>query len=392
MVLLSISSAHADSVGHMTAAITEAKPILDLRLRSESVSQDGVAERAEALTLRGRVGVESGKVWSSALLAEGEFLWPWVSRYDSTVNANRRYPIVADPEDHKLNRLQLTNTTLPGTTLVVGRQRIVLDDQRFLANVGWRQHEQTYDALRVTSKLSSALTLDVAWIDQVNRVFGTDSPVGRYHGDSYATNVSYHMPAGTLTAFSYLLDFREAPTESSATHGLRFAGSHSVQDIKLGYSASFAHQTDRGRNPLDYGASYSALELSGAVREFTLTAGVERLEGTGVKGFTTPLATLHKFQGWADKFLTTPPDGVVDQYANLGWTTKRVAPLDSFAALVSIHRFDAQRTSVNYGSEADLQLEGQYGRVRATLKYAGYDSTHFATDTTKYWAQIEFVL
>jgi hypothetical protein len=46
-----------------------------------------------------------------------------------------------------------------------------------------------------------------------------------------------------------------------------------------------------------------------------------------VKGFTTPLATLHKFQGWADKFLTTPVNGLADLYVNAGYTRKGVGPL-----------------------------------------------------------------
>ena len=57
------------------------------------------------------------------------------------------YPVVADPENYDLNRLQLTNSSLPGTVITLGRQRILLDDQRFVGNVGWRQNEQTFDAL-----------------------------------------------------------------------------------------------------------------------------------------------------------------------------------------------------------------------------------------------------
>ena len=45
-------------------------------------------------------------------------------------------------------------------------------------------------------------------------------------------------------------------------------------------------------------------------------AGYEVLEGapTGGLAFVTPLATLHKFQGWADKFLATPASGIEDAY------------------------------------------------------------------------------
>ena len=382
----------AAEVESIARALSEAKPIVEMRLRLESVSQEGIAANAEALTLRGRVGMETGHAWNTALLAEGEFLWPLVSNYDSTVNGKHRYPVIADPENYQINRLQLTNVSIPNTAIVLGRQRIVLDDQRFIANVAWRQNEQTYDALRVTTKPRAPIVIDFAYIEQVNRVFGRDSAVGRYHGDNYAIDVGYELKAGTLTAFTYLLDFKEAPADSTSTFGARFAGASDVRSVRIGYSGSWARQSDRGRNPLSFAEDYYALEVSGSLRALTLTGGVETLEGNGIKGFTTPLATLHKFQGWADKFLTTPPNGVVDRYVSLGWTTGHTRPLDTLGMAAIFHTFDAERIALRYGSELDLQLEAKLKRVRAVLKYAAYDTTHFATDTAKYWAQVEFVL
>jgi hypothetical protein len=376
----------------LRTSLLATRPIAEFRLRSETVSQDGFTRRAESLSLRGRVGLQTGKVRGTALLGEGEFLSPWVSHSDNTVDGDHRYPVVADPRNLEINRLQLTNSTLAGTTLVLGRQRIVLDDQRFVANVGWRQNEQTYDAIRVTRTWGTAYTLDVAWIDQVNRVFGSDSPAGRYHGDSYLVNASHHSRFGTLTAFSYLLDFREAATDSTTTHGLRLSGSRERRSAKIAYAASIAHQSDRGGNPLAFSADYFAAELSGTRAGLTLTGGLEVLEGNGVKGFSTPLATLHKFQGWADKFLTTPPAGILDRYASISWSSQRVRPLDQLTAMLCVHTFEAEHGSITYGQEADLQLEAKYERFRMMLKYAKYDAVRFATDTRKYWAQIEFVL
>ncbi len=106
-----------------------------------------------------------------------------------------------------MNRLQLTNTRLPGTTLILGRQRIALDDQRFVGNVGWRQNEQTFDAVRVVSKSVPTLTVDATYLNQVNRVFGPDSPQGRWHGDGWLGNVAWQLPIISLTTFAYVLDF-----------------------------------------------------------------------------------------------------------------------------------------------------------------------------------------
>lgn len=373
------------------AALRSTKPIAELRLRSESVEQDGFAEDAHATTLRGRLGFETGKLWKTALLAETELLWPLESDYNSTVNGKSAFPVVADPEGYEINRLQLTNTAIADTMLVLGRQRLNLDDQRFVGNVGWRQNEQTFDALRVINKSVAHLTIDLTYLDQVNRVFGQDSPVGRYHGDNYLANLGYATPIGALTGFAYLLAFDEAPTESSQTLGLRLNGSRPAAGITWGYSASYATQQDRANNPIDYQDDFYALELSGTLRHYMLSAGVEVLQGNGVKGFSTPLATLHKFQGWADKFPSTPPNGIDDRYATATYTRKGLGALETFSIVASYHQYESERLAIDYGAELNLQLQAKWRHLVGMLKYADYDAQQFATDTRKFWAQIEYV-
>jgi hypothetical protein len=109
-------------------------PIVDLRLRYEHVDQVPLAEDAEALTLRARLGLQTPELWDTSLLAEGNFLLPLEDRYrpDNSVAYHTQYPVVADPRDHELHRLALRNTSLPRTTITLGRQRIELDDQRFV--------------------------------------------------------------------------------------------------------------------------------------------------------------------------------------------------------------------------------------------------------------------
>ena len=107
------------------------------------------------LTLRARLGFETGKAWNTSLLVEGEAVMPLQDDYrpDPAVPTDdRRIRWSPIRKAYEINRLQLTNTSLPGTTLTLGRQRIILDDQRFVGNVGWRQNEQTFDALRVVNR------------------------------------------------------------------------------------------------------------------------------------------------------------------------------------------------------------------------------------------------
>ena len=374
----------------------EVKPILDTRLRYESVEQDGVTQNAEALTLRARLGFESGKVAGTALLAEGEFVRPIVEDYNSTTNSNGAYPVVADPRSSEFNRLQITNSSLPLTTVTLGRQRIVLDDHRFVGDVGWRQNEQTFDAVRVVNQSVPHLTVDVTYLDQVDRVFGHDSAQGRYYGDSVLANVSYQTAPGKLTAFAYrvaidpIAGVPGAVRDASETFGLRFAGTRPVDALKLSYVVSYATQQEAARNPLSFDLDYYLGELNAAYGPYSVGAGVEILEGNGAKGFTTPLATLHKFQGWADKFLATPADGIDDRYVT-GRVVRRWAGLDQLAVVGSYHRYAAEHGSMHYGSEADLQAQAKWRRVTGTLKYASYEADGLLTDTTKWWLQVEYV-
>ena len=384
-------AAATDEMGGLRQAFDETRPIVDLRLRLEDVEQQGLSEEADATTLRGRLGFETGKAWNTSLLAEAELVWPLTTDYNSTLNGKTQFPVVADPESYEVNRLALINTSIPDTTVTFDRQRIIHDEHRFVGNVGWRQNEQTFDALRFINHSIAHFTLDLTWLNQVNRVFGKDSPQGRYHGDSYLANLAYQFPIGTLTAFGYLLDLEEAPSDSSTTVGLRFSGERAVGPVKLSGQATYAAQEDRAGNPLDYRDDYYHAELLGTAHGWSVGGGVEVLEGNGVKGFATPIATLHLYQGWADKFLTTPPDGIRDAYATLKFGTKALGILDSFGAIASYHDFQAEHRSTSYGAELDLQLLAKWHRWTGMVKYASYDADQFATDTDKLWFQVELV-
>ncbi len=378
-------------------ARAELKPIVDTRLRYESVEQDGVAQSAEALTLRGRLGFETGKVAGTSLLAEGELVRPLDEDYNSTTNGHTAYPVVADPHSSEVNRLQLTNTSLADTTVTLGRQRIVLDDHRFVGNVGWRQNEQTFDAVRIVNKSVPHLTLDLTYLDQVNRVFGRDSVQGRYYGDSVLANVAYDTTLGKVTAFGYRVAIDPLPgvpgavRDASQTYGMRLAGTRAVNAVKLSYVASYATQQDTARNPLSFDLDYYLGEVIAARGPCSFGAGVESLEGDGFKGFTTPLATLHRFQGWADKFLVTPVDGIDDRYLTAAVSRPQWGALDGLSLVAALHRYSAERGSLRYGSEANLQAQAKWRHLSGTLKYAEYRADHLLMDTTKWWLQLEYI-
>jgi hypothetical protein len=404
----------AQNAASLLESFKEWKPIFDARMRAEFVDQTPLAEDADALTLRLRAGFESGKVLNTTLLAEGDFLTPLDGDYrpDPARPTRTAFPVVADPESYEVNRLQLTNTTLPDTTLTLGRQRILLDDQRFIGNVGWRQNEQTFDAVRVVNKSVPALSVDATYLNQVNRVFGPDSPQGRWHGDGWLGNVAWQLPSIKLTALAYLLDFDPLTTfpgltaaqatalnpvrVSTATYGARVSGERPIGPMKLGYVASYAQQSDYGSNPLRFDLDYYLAEITGTLGRYGLKLGNEVLQGDGTTGFATPLATLHPFNGWADKFLTTPANGLDDRYAALSYTLKSASVFDALSATLVYHEYSTQRLDADLGTEVNVQLQAKAKRFSGVIKYAAYEAHEGRTpaayqDTTKLWAQLEYV-
>ncbi len=366
--------------------------IFDWRLRHERVSHDAFTRTADALTSRVRLGLETAAWHDTSLLAEGVWIEELVGDYNSTVNGNTTYPVVADPAGYTaINRFALTNTSLPGTRLTLGRQRIVLDDARFVGNVGWRQKEQTFDALRAQWSAAD-WALDFSYANQVNRVFGPRSPAGRWRGDFVLAQAARTLAAGRLTVFGYHVDTRDAAASSSNTVGAKLAGARPLNRINVNYAVAWATQRDGGHNPFSYRASYSLLEGGVTRGAYAAALGQERLNGSGQRAFTTPLATLHAFLGWADLFLDTPPDGIVDRYLRLGYTRGISGPFHTINAVAALRQFDAARGGARYGRESDLSLTARAERIAVGLKYARYSTRGFGTDVDKFWLSLDYTL
>ncbi|MBK8545616.1 MAG: hypothetical protein IPL62_20060 [Caulobacteraceae bacterium] len=125
-----------------------------------------------------------------------------------------------------------------------------------------------------------------------------------------------------------------------------------------------------------------------------MTVGGERLEGDGVRGFSTPLATLHAFQGWADVFLATPPDGVRDLYAGVSYSTRPWPAQQPVVFNVVAHDFTDDGGSADFGSELNASVRLSLNeRVSLEAKAATFEGEdpRFA-DRTKIWFAVEYRL
>lgn len=387
---LAIAALAAPGLAH--AAEGQGDWIVDARLRYEFVDQAGFANEAEALTLRTRLGYETPAWNGFKALVEAENVTALSDRYNSTTNGQTTYPTVLDPETTELNRAQVSWTGAKAA-VVVGRQRIVLGNARFVGNVGFRQNEQTFDAAKVAFKINPSTTLTWIYIDRVQRILGDDSPQGEWDSDSHVIQLETKTPAGQLTAYGYLLDFETAPLQSSATWGARLTGSKPLAaGPSLTWEVEYARQGDYGSNPARFDLDYVALAAGLKKGSRYITVGLERLDGNGVRGFGTPLATLHAFQGWADVFLATPARGVKDVNLRVGATVPVGTRKLKLAA--AAHDFTDADGGLDYGSEIDasasLPLTPKLSFEMKAARFNG-DTPAFA-DRTKVWITLELKL
>lgn len=376
-------------------------PTAELRLRYEHVDQDGLPRDADAVTLRVRPGATARwRGWSA--LIEGEGVVALADGYNDGTNGRTLYPLVVDPENLELNRAQLRYDG-KDFTATAGRQRIALADERFVGPAAWRQSEQTFDAVRFQLGKPRGLSADVTYswdVRTVNGRNGTGARPRAIGGDNVFALVSYGAKAGTLTGFAYLVDQDVAAVQgfrlSSQTWGVRFAGSAPIgREVKLGYVASWARQSDWHRNPNDYSADYRLTEASLIARGLTATAGYEVLgadKGAALTSVQTPLASYFRFNGWAGKFGTTPPNGLKDLYGTLGYGWKKTGPFDAVGLGATWHRFDSDRLGQHYGDELDLLASVKRGHYTVAARYARYKADAFASDTDKFWLQLDWAL
>ncbi len=378
------------------------KPLIDARLRYESVDQVPLATNADAVTARVRAGVEA-KTKAFAVLVEAEATLAIAEDYNSGLNGKALFPLVADPQNVELNRAQVQLLAIPKTVITLGRQRINLDDQRFVGAAGWRDNEQTFDAVRVEYAGIKNVKADMtyAWSDRT--IWGVDGFGARpasIGGSNVFANLSYKHKIGTLTGFAYLVDQDEVAVQgfrlSSQSYGARFAGTTPLSKAaKLSYTASFARQSNYRNNPNIYSADYWLGELGVEAKGFKLLGGYEVLgssSGVALTSFQTPLATLHKFNGWADKFLTTPANGLRDSYVTFGYGKPKFGILTALTAQATYHDYKSDRLGQDYGSEINLLLSAKHKRTTFTLKYANYNAKALFTDTKKFWASVEWAL
>lgn len=418
------------------------------------------ADKANVISLRTQLGYTTARYHGFYLRAEGE--WSTNLHDDAfTVDNDLTFPpgpagsraavghaIIPDNNFLEFNEVILgwrsgTSTNCgftPGpcdgaTSVKVGRQSIIYDNHRWVGDIVWRNNHQSYDAIRIDNSSIKNLGLSYSWVKRANRTFGNDSPFDEWEFNSAnLINVSYQFPLGKLIGYGYLLDFDDNENSpfpegvgvgpgivnfDSDTWGLRFVGKYAMADtVDLLYDVEWANQdpTEDAASALDdndytnfeFGVRFGGTRIDDlglmplAEPVYQFKVGMETLEGNGVNALQTPLATIHAFNGWADKFVgapggtATPVNGLEDISAELTVLGLFGKYIGKNKIVIRYHDFESDRGSIDYGEEWNFlwgkpEFLGQKNLLGA-IKYADFNDGNdgFSFDTKKLWVLVQY--
>ena len=228
---------------------SEAKLLFDARLRIETVDDAAFIEDAKANTFRVRLGYRTAAHdgWS-ALIEVEHTSHLFGEDFNSTANGNVAYPVVVDPDNTELNQAYIQYAPSEATKFMLGRQTVMVDNQRFFGNVGWRQNEQTFDALNVEHRFNNGLNFRYSYLDRVQRIFGDEHPnqnLARWQLNTHLLSLNHAVGLGTLTGYAHFIDNQTLPLSSHQNIGVRYVAKRDNKDA-LGWlaSAEYAKQSD----------------------------------------------------------------------------------------------------------------------------------------------------
>ena len=350
--LLALSGATCNAVAEdeytFMDSVKEGKNLTSFRLRYENVSQDGNSpaltpvmplEDGEALTLRSLIGWKTSPYHNLSFAAQLINVAKLSDDYNdgtsfTPINAASNQPgklafaKTVDPDYTGVNQLYVDWTGIKNTRLRVGRQAVNLDNVRYIGDIGFRQVMQVFDGVSVLNKSIPDTEVFLGHMESVRQI----TTKLRTGGALEIINAKYYItPTESLTGYAYLSSFDDlglgnawfgtgaantAANQSNKTFGLRLDDIHPFNpNLRAVYTAEYAKQTDYSGGDSRIDADYYKIGGGVGIDNFSIRIDQELLGSNNSKyAFQTPFGTNHLFQGWVDKFLTTPPEGIQDTF------------------------------------------------------------------------------
>ena len=380
------------------------KPKLEIRPRYEYVEQkNNNLKSANALTTRISVGLKLKELFhlknlESYIEATGVF-----ATIDNYSPEKSKYELVPDPQNTRFTQIYL-NYTLNKTSFIVGRKFVIIDDHRFIGNVGWRQMPQSFGVVAISDNTVKNLNLLIAGIYERKGIINKLNEEWEFGKWPLIIDINYKFnELFKVKGFSYLI------TDTHNTYGIKASGKYKTSIGKVSYLAEYAKQTDPYKTDNlttkpDIDTNYYRIGIKTNISGFL--GGIEYThfgdKNGKSKGFSTPLATLHAFDGWSDVLLAGAGGGFdygLDEYKlTAGYKNKKIGKF--LINYLIFNSYKSQPTGNNIGTELDLlytkKLTKRFSLLLKSAFYYSKDGYYTGgnlkgiSDVNKFWAQIDF--
>ncbi|MDO4229256.1 MAG: alginate export family protein [Capnocytophaga sp.] len=288
-------------------------------------------------------------------------------------------------------------------TTKIGRQMIVLDDDRIFGSLDWHPAGRSHDAVNLNWKASDKFLLRSFFAFNQNYTDrNINSPAQQYFSPTNAQPYQHMETVYGLfdisesNKISFLLsnlgfqdDAKEDKTYNMQTFGFHYVGGYN--NWKYGLTSYF--QTGKNSSGATKGASMFAINAGYKFSDiFTLTAGLDYLSGKSTddtsakdKAFDPFSGTNHKFYGFMDYYYvpTVNPVGLVNPYITANFRTGEKSNLS-----VTWHNFNSAGKMYDSNGYKKCGLGNEIDLVY-TLKVQNYIglqmgySTYFTTNSLK---------
>ena len=408
-------------------SVKEGKNLSSFRLRYENVDQAGLGpagtlaankdlSNGEALTLRSLIGWQSAPYHNFSFAAQLINVTKFIDNFNDSTNntlvnavsnqlSNAEYAKVIDPTYTGINQLYVDWTGLKNTKFRLGRQQLNLDNVRFIGDIGFRQVMQLFDGVSVLNKSLPNTEIFAAHYEKITQI-----TTEQRDGNLDIANIRYRIsPTEFLVAYGYLsnvndLGFGSAwfgagalnnagksnnnADQSNKTLGLRLDGTHPFNlNFRAHYTAEYAKQTDYADGDKRIDAHYYKLGGGFGFENFNMRIDQELLSSNDSQyAFQTPFGTNHLFQGWVDKFLVTPRQGIQDTFVTATYKYADILFFADYHVFKSDEDFNtvaggAATNGNQYGTEWNVAATYYWNKKFMTkFEYGQYsEDDHYAT-------------
>ncbi len=401
---------HSEDEYTFMDSVKQGKNLTSFRLRYEHVDQDGLQpttivgttpnptanqelKDAEGLTLRSLIGWQTAPYKNFSFAAQLIDVTKIVDNFNDSTNntlingaSNQirtvEYAKIVDPTYTGINQLYIDWTGIRNTKFRLGRQQVNLDNVRFIGDIGFRQVMQVFDGVSVLNKSIPDTEVFLAHFERVRQI----TTKNRDEGALEIANVKYRIsPTENLIGYAYLDGFEDlgfgnawfgagtlnnngkpnaSADQSNKILGLRLDGIHPFNpNLRALYTAEYAKQTDYQSGDKRIDAHYYKVGGGVGIDNFTIRADQELLSSNDSKyAFQTPLGTNHLFQGWVDKFLATPRQGIQDTFVTATYKWDDIL----FFADYHVIKSDKDFYTVGSGTKTNGDKYGTEWNVAAT--------------------------